>query len=138
MDEEKAFEDALREDPFDEASHRAYADWLLERDRPEEAEPHLRWTRHRAERAEGWLRAFVARVNDDAGIYGDARNVLTYEDLLQALYEGEPFVFRGVNEPSLVHEEAERMWQEFEALTGRPASEASWRGHWSVPFTCAC
>jgi len=41
----KAFEDVLSKDPYDELTHKAFADWLLEQGLDSEAEYHLLWTK---------------------------------------------------------------------------------------------
>ena len=44
MNERQGFEDALRENPRDEATHKIYADWLDENDEPELAQFHREFT----------------------------------------------------------------------------------------------
>ena len=53
--QKKAFLATLEEDWHDEASHKAFADWLDEHDEPEEADIHRRWTPQKQRAAEKWL-----------------------------------------------------------------------------------
>lgn len=63
----KAFLDALKEDPYDEASHRAYADWLDENGFDDESLIHREWSAERQRESEGWLKEFVGKINEEYG-----------------------------------------------------------------------
>ena len=62
----EAFETALRENVYDELTHRAFADWLYENGFDEEAEYHALWTKEWQQAKEG-LEDFAARLKKEEG-----------------------------------------------------------------------
>jgi uncharacterized protein (TIGR02996 family) len=60
--DEQSFLDAIAARPDDEAVHGAFADWLDENDRPEEAAFQRRWTPE-VQKSEDWLRAKAAEYH---------------------------------------------------------------------------
>jgi uncharacterized protein (TIGR02996 family) len=64
--DEQAFHAAIAAAPADAAVHGAYADWLDEHDRPEEADWHRAWTTAKRAAALAWLAEFAAdHYHDD-------------------------------------------------------------------------
>jgi uncharacterized protein (TIGR02996 family) len=61
VSERKAFEDAIRADPYDRMTRLVFADWLDENDCPEEADWQRSWTLRRQE-AEEWLANFAGDI----------------------------------------------------------------------------
>ena len=78
--ERQAFEEALKENRYDEACHKIFADWLDEHDQPEEADWHRKWTKERQE-AEDWMRDFASKC----GVH--CTNYSEYCDKVHKAYE---------------------------------------------------
>jgi uncharacterized protein (TIGR02996 family) len=64
MNQQQAFELTLQEDPYDESTHRVYADWLMDNDQPELAEHHRLWTVE-WQKAKDWM----VDLADKAGLH---------------------------------------------------------------------
>lgn len=111
--EKGAFLKALGQDRYDEATHRAFADWLSEHGLDDEAEYHRLWTPER-QAAEDHLRkvASECEMNYDAFMKAVERFLDTGHQL------GLP-----MNVPEEDHDPA-AFWASVEVLTGRgPASD---------------
>ena len=60
MTERDAFVQALTENPYDETTHRVFADFLDENDEPELADFHRTWTKEWQE-ARDWMTDFAEK-----------------------------------------------------------------------------
>jgi uncharacterized protein (TIGR02996 family) len=124
--QKKAFLAALEEDWRDEATHKAFADWLDENDEPEEADIHRQWTPQKQRAAERWLGRYASECE------------MSYADLIEA---AEGWLDRGdwvtlpFDTPDVVYGNAETFWQHFQVVTGRVVPEEK-RGDSFI--SCAC
>jgi uncharacterized protein (TIGR02996 family) len=129
---EDAFRKALAEDPYDLATHLAFADWLDENDRPEEADLQRRWTALKQRESERWLKAFAEEVSSCETILGDRVHPdgFTYEDVIRTghnylnegdkVHVGEQIQVNLNISNHLDEDEAKIFWGHFEVVTGRP------------------
>ncbi|MBY0228048.1 MAG: hypothetical protein K2W96_02090 [Gemmataceae bacterium] len=139
----QAFKAAIEKDRYDEATRRAFADWLEEHGHDDEAVIQRAWTPARQREAEEWMARFVAGMNDPyADDYPEEERgpELDYDGLIAAanayLDSGE-YLYFGYDTPSAAYEEGamETFWQHFQTLTGRPVPEEKAGHHF---FACAC
>jgi len=97
MNQRDAFVAALDADPYDEVTHKVFADWLDEHDEPELACLHRSWTKEWQE-AKDWITRFAARggstyVNYDDYAYDRTGTVepeyqeITYDVVMSAAKE---------------------------------------------------
>lgn len=135
--ERDAFEKAIREGPWDEATRRVFADWLEEHGFDEEAAVQRKWTPERMREAERVLGEF-ARVCHHEGDH-DFRHLeeprYTVAGLVEAmkryLIAGE-LVGCGYYFPD--EEEIQACWEAFETWTGIPISTEVRQKE----FACCC
>lgn len=66
MSQREAFELMLKEDRYDEVTHRVFADWLSEQGLDEEAEYHYSWTKEKQE-AIDWIHDWEDKLGLDRG-----------------------------------------------------------------------
>lgn len=135
----RGFEARLAADPYDETTHKVFADWLEEHGLDDEAAWQRSWTAER-QRAEEWLREFAGRCGT---ANWDGRPI-TYEDVIDA---GRRYVESGGNDwftqygsqdaPELMWHDAtrEEYWRCWELVTGKKASGELRDGS---PFSCSC
>jgi len=131
MNEREAFLKAIKDDPRDLATRRAFADWLDEHDEPELADFHRQWTVEKYDEAEEWLEGFAEFLNNEgATVYaGEDRNPhLTSDDLMEAMYEhlrgGGDGIFLGFDTPDECWTKRGKMWECFELITGQKVAQA--------------
>jgi uncharacterized protein (TIGR02996 family) len=143
MNEREAFLKAIKDDPRDLATRRAFADWLDEHDEPELADFHRAWTVEKYDEAWRWLGEFADFLNrEGASVYeDDDRNPnLTADDLLQAMDEqvrtGQGVIFLGFDTPDECWTEQGKLWECYELITGQKVTDATKEG--GLPFHCAC
>lgn len=98
------FLDALREDPKDIATHRAYADWLMEHDEPELAELHAEFTVEAYDAAVDALTAVAEECMMELG---------AFLEHLDDQWSGSPnsIHFDGINTPDVLYFNAKDIWK---------------------------
>lgn len=142
MTEREAFEQAIKDEPRDLATRRAFADWLDEHDEPELADFHRQWTVEKYDAAWRWLEQFARFLNDEGSeIYdGDDRNPeLSGGDLMNAMRErvetGQGGIFLGFDTPDECWSGQQKMWECYELITGQKVTPDTKDGGL---FYCAC
>jgi uncharacterized protein (TIGR02996 family) len=118
-EEKAAFEEALAENPYDEATHKVFADWLEEHGFDDEALLHREWTPEKMRAAESWLENFAVECAEVEW------QPLTYDKLIAAAHD---YLDTGnwlclsddTPDIALSNEGMESFWQHFMVVTGRP------------------
>ncbi|MBY0232847.1 MAG: hypothetical protein K2W96_26490 [Gemmataceae bacterium] len=136
-----AFKAAIEKDRYDEATRRAFADWLEEHGHDDEAVIQREWTAAKQKEAEEWMADFVGKLGDKDETDEDCRFLgPDHEELIAAAHgyldRDEEHGF-GYMTPEVVYEKGvmEAFWQHFQTLTGRPVPAGKAGHHF---FRCAC
>lgn len=158
--EQEAFIKAIQDDAYDQATHMAYADWLMEEGMDTEAEWERNWTKERQE-SEDFLRDLAGKMGKTCINYGrtydwgERREVeepiwvdITLEDVVQAGYDyfkGDWFTQQGSeNARNMMFDEELRKayWHHWSVYTGkqppRPGEINEWDDEYPSPFSCSC
>ncbi len=140
----EAFLDTISENPGDEATRLAFADWLSEHDEPEYSD-FMRMSANKYQEAVEMLNQFVSEVNEEASQYyseypeeEDSEGithveVITYNELLEALAR-RSYCF-GFDTPSVARERRKELWDSYEIITGVMMTEGAKDEN---IFRCAC
>ncbi len=155
----EVFEKILDEDRYDEATHRAFADWLYEQGMDAEAEFHAKWTlkwqkaKDRLEEmaSESGTHGYGADYYDEDVIDQEEPRRITCDDLIQAGHDWvnckDYFVQYGDEtlRDKMQGDKLEEFWECWEIVTGRQKPEKE-VNQWSSektprypsPFSCSC
>lgn len=114
-----AFLRAIEEDPYCEATRKAFADWLLEHDLVEEARIQADWTKEAQLAAEEFVSDFLVDLTNNQ--WGDGVET-TWEEIARRAHQyldtGKPIVLPMNNEALGTKDTS--FWHHFQILTGRP------------------
>ena len=123
----QAFLVALREDPYDAATHAAFADWLYDHGLDDEAHVQAAWTVEKMREAEAFFTAYAASV------YRDVAEVLWAAD--RFLETGYPVKHHGIHHIFKSAAQTVEFWGHYVVLTGRPVALAQ---RTTTPFDGCC
>ena len=153
-EQERAFLNAISEDEMDHVSRCAYADWLLENDRPEEAErqrgyvPSRKWMLEFAKRNHCYGKYHNWEEEEQTGMrYGRKTNPAEtaekyYQDFMEYLkgHVGANEGNFGFDLPYDFDGYSDEMWHHFEVLTclKAPAKDDKDRTKMPEHFRCSC
>lgn len=126
MSQREAFELMLKEDRYDEVTHRVFADWLSEQGLDAEAEYHYSWTREKQE-AIDWFANAAKELNVSA------------EYLVQA---GTKRITEGVRTSAnhrddisnYYYNNDDKFWRNWSLVTGKPKPDE--KEYEVPPFIC--
>jgi uncharacterized protein (TIGR02996 family) len=128
--EKAAFEEAIAENPYDEATRKVFADWLEDHGFDDEAVLQREWAPENMRAAEQWLKELA-----DACSVGSE---LTVEDLIAAAHaylDSGADLCLSVDTPRVMLNHPEQFWGVFMVLTGRPVPSEERSAKF---ITCAC
>lgn len=139
----ESFLEELKANPYDEATHRAYADWLDENGMDDESLIHREWSAGAQRESEEWLKDFTRRINDAGSRYEDyqfyGNNVITYEQVLETArktlegdYSGFCIPF---DTPEFIYEDNGEFWRHVAMVLWITIPEDK---EPMTPFRCAC
>jgi uncharacterized protein (TIGR02996 family) len=138
----EAFLAALKEDRYDEVTHRAYADWLEENGFDDEAVVHRRWSAEEQQKSEEWLDEFAKEISQEGYLYEDGveRDELTREKLIeygQSYLENPRWFGAYLNylTPDCVYRDRREFWKHFAVVTWRTVPEEHREATF---FSCSC
>ncbi len=138
MNEQEAFEQAIREDPIDAVSRYSYADWLDEHDQPEKADFYRSWTMAKHLESESWLMEFlkILQFEPYEGLAEPDYNELL-ESARRHLVTGERTQYLNFDIPGELYLESKRkeFWEHYQMVTGQYIPEKGYAGFF---FRCAC
>lgn len=132
----EAFEAALKKDPYDELTHRAFADWLSERGEDAEAEHHRLWTPE-WQKAADWLEKFAEAADEGDGVRETFNAIIAaghkYLDQGESSTIGGSYSGFGATNQMTTQEEIDSFWDAFATYTRREVSDSQ---RDSGVFTC--
>lgn len=123
--EKRAFLDALMKNPYDEVTHRVFADWLEEHGLDDEAVWHREWTPKRQKSYE-YMCSFAEECSTN------------YDVLMQKAQEyldEEDYFYLGVNMPDCT-DNMDSFWEHYEVLTGRAFDQSGRKYKHFVACSC--
>ena len=158
--ERQAFLDAIKDDPYDQATRLVFSDWLEEHGLDDEARVQREWTRERYDVAWEFMGRFTAEelseapfTDDESGEVFGSDHAVSVDELLEVagwVLDGKKTTYQWgdkvIEQPAELclpfdpdWEEIETyeryFWEHYEVITGRPVSRAM-RGKTFI--RCAC
>jgi uncharacterized protein (TIGR02996 family) len=146
-EDKEAFEEAIKEDPYNQATRLIFADWLNENNFDDEAEIQRSWTREKQE-AEDYLRDFASKLSrknaydyEENDPYYEPEYAIphvTYEEMIATIKNGDS-VFLPFDTPDFVYQERERFMKYFAIVAGKVTTDEEDDFDLGfMPFHCAC
>ncbi len=142
-DLELSFKSHLEADPRDLATHRAYADWLEEQGRDDEAALHRAWTLDAYDQANEYMlrqirEVIVCDYDKDERWYDEDENGLRdlLDDATKYLATGQRTCLNFDCYDMELNGNMEEFWKHYSVLTGRPVRLDDGESGWF--FRCSC
>lgn len=139
-EEQRAFLEAIQAEPYNETNRKVYADWLDERDLPEEADFFRCWTLEKHRKAEEWLINFANKMNQIDQEESLEPIYMTLEKLLEIgkvhlkYYHNTPVEWGVLR---FTDRNTEEFWDNFSIVAGVRLDEDFDKKERS-PFVCPC